>query len=516
MGLGLISGCREYGNTQAIDRDVYNIIEQSWDRDLDSASNYRLDDKEADTVVPVPARNLPDLGRLTIAQATALATSYNRDYRSEKENLYLTALDYRLTRHQFENQYFGTGTAGYSGNDRNDLLEVQGSVGFNRLFKQGTQIGVALSAAYVEILSGDLRDGLASILDVAVRHPLLRGSDPDIVIEGLTQAERNVLYAVRHFNRYRQTFVVEVISDYYRALESLDHYINTRDHLDQLHQLHPIAQQLAQAGRISTVEVGRIQQEIIKAENTMLQAYRDYQEAVDDYKLRLGVDASVKFLLDENELTALQTSVLKQPSFTDQEITGSALRSRLDLINESDRVIDAQRWVNVTKDQMRAELNLIADSSATSRKVGNRVTFGNIDNEINLGLEMDLPFDRTLEETDYRKALISLEQQQRIYQQRTDEITLEVRRAYRRLKEAADRYKVQTEGLKLAGQRLENTMTLLKYGRVSTRRILSAQDDLTEAKRGVTAALVDYIIATLEFYRDAGILHVKPDGMWEL
>jgi outer membrane protein TolC len=56
---------------------------------------------------------------------------------------------------------------------------------------------------------------------------------------------------------------------------------------------------------------------------------------------------------------------------------------------------------------------------------------------------------------------------------------------------------------------------LIEEGRVSTRDLLEAQDALLEAQNNVTAALVDHIVAKLSFYRDIGVLQVKPDGMWQ-
>ena len=50
----------------------------------------------------------------------------------------------------------------------------------------------------------------------------------------------------------------------------------------------------------------------------------------------------------------------------------------------------------------------------------------------------------------------------------------------------------------------------------SSRRVLQAQRDLFEAQNDAAQALVDYKIAILSFYRDTGILQVRPDGMWEL
>ena len=58
-------------------------------------------------------------------------------------------------------------------------------------------------------------------------------------------------------------------------------------------------------------------------------------------------------------------------------------------------------------------------------------------------------------------------------------------------------------------------MNLLQYMRANTRDVLDAQKDLYRAQDEATAALVNYTIAMLRFYRDVEILQVKPDGMWQ-
>jgi len=131
------------------------------------------------------------------------------------------------------------------------------------------------------------------------------------------------------------------------------------------------------------------------------------------------------------------------------------------------------------------------------------------------GLHVDLPFDRDFEKNIYRKALITLNQRQREYDQAADIVRLEVRRAYRDLTEAAERHRLQLEALKLAEKRFKKTYLLLQYSRANSRRVLSAQDDLFDAQNAATQALVDYTIATLKFYRDTEVLQVRPDGMWE-
>ena len=132
-----------------------------------------------------------------------------------------------------------------------------------------------------------------------------------------------------------------------------------------------------------------------------------------------------------------------------------------------------------------------------------------------LGFDIDLPFDRKDERNAYREALITLTQQRREYQDHEDRVKLEVRRAYRDLREAAERYQIQKTNLELAEKRVESTSILLMAGRAITRDLLESQDALVEAQNNVTDALVAHLVAKLNFFQDVGILQVRPDGMWE-
>jgi len=90
-----------------------------------------------------------------------------------------------------------------------------------------------------------------------------------------------------------------------------------------------------------------------------------------------------------------------------------------------------------------------------------------------------------------------------------------VRQAYRQLREAAERYSIQKKSLELAQKRVDSTAMFLKTGRARTRDLLESQDALLRAQNDVMAALVEHAIAKLNFFRDVGILQVRPDGMWE-
>ncbi|GAI15779.1 unnamed protein product, partial [marine sediment metagenome] len=101
------------------------------------------------------------------------------------------------------------------------------------------------------------------------------------------------------------------------------------------------------------------------------------------------------------------------------------------------------------------------------------------------------------------------------YENMQDEVKFDVRQAYRQLQEAAERYRIQRNSLDLAQKRVESTTLLLEAGRARTRDLLESQDALLRAQNDVTDALVAHVIAKLSFFRDVGVLQVRPDGMWE-
>jgi outer membrane protein TolC len=193
----------------------------------------------------------------------------------------------------------------------------------------------------------------------------------------------------------------------------------------------------------------------------------------------------------------------------------AALAQRLDLANRGDVVEDAERKVVVAADNLGVELNLIGSAGVGSPPGTDfkRLQFQN--GTYALGLEADLPLDRKAERNAYREALIALEQRRREYENEADEVELDVRSAYRQLQEYAERYKTQKNSLELSETRVESTTFLLQAGRVTTRDLLEAQDALLGAQNNVTATLVNHAIAKLSFFRDVGVLQVRPDGLWE-
>jgi len=197
-----------------------------------------------------------------------------------------------------------------------------------------------------------------------------------------------------------------------------------------------------------------------------------------------------------------------------------ALARRLDLANTRDSLEDSARKLELAAEGLGVQLNLFGDTGAGAgsgiRSEPNQVARLQFhESTYRLGFETDLPFDRKAERNAYREALISMERRKRSYDEETDNVKLDVRQAYRDLIETAESYRIQKIGLVLARRRVEEQKLLLEYGRGTIRLLLETNDALVRAQNDLTGALVNHTIAKMTFFRDVGILQVKPDGMWE-
>lgn len=511
---GMAGACSpEHYKTDA-DKEVYKIIDHKWQDSFGQKANYTISD-----VPPSPndlqiEKAVPPSGVISLAQAAAMATAHNRDYQAQKEELYLRALALTLNRHDFATKWFGTFDGTYTRDSEDETLKYEGELGFRQLLADGAQISASIAYDWLRYLTGDPRASIGSVLSGTLTQPLLRGAGRKIVQENLTQAERNALYQIRSFNRYRKEFVVSIVNDYYRVLQRRDTVTNAENNYKRRVESRQRLEMEADAGRTNRFEVDQAEQSELAALNSYVRAQQSYQQELDRFKIRLALPTDADVELDQNELKALEKVGISQPDYTADTAIETALLRRLDLATSMDRIDDALRKVMVAADGLGPELDLVGglEVGSTPDTDYGRLQFHH--GTYSFGLGADLPLDRKAERNTYREALITLEQQQRQYENDADTVKLEVRQAYRDLEEAAESYRIQKNSLDLAEKRVESTTLLLEAGRLTTRDLLESQDSLLEAQNNLTAALVDHAIAKLSFFRDVGILRVRPDGMW--
>ena len=514
LAVALLAGCSPEQRKRAADEEVYGIIANKWRRDFGPEVNYTIADvSPSPDDLRVERRPVPEM--LSLAEAVAMATAHNREYQRQKEQLYNVALDLTLARHQFARQWFGTVDAGYVNDAEDERVRSGGSLGFNQALADGATISASIALDWARFLTGDPGTTLGSVLRASFTQPLLRGRGRKIAQENLTQAERDVLYQIRSFNRFRQTFVVSIVSDYYRVLQLQDVVANAENDYARRLQSQERLEMEAEAGRRDVFEVDQAGQDVLRAQDNVVATRQRYDAELDRFKIRLALPTDARVDLDTNELEALRRVEVTPPDYSLEASVETALSERLDLANVADAVEDGARKVMVAADNLGAELNLTGAMAADSTADTDFTRLRFHEGSYALGLEADLPLDRKAERNAYRKALVDLERRQRDHENEIDTVKLDVRAAFRQLLQQAESYRIQKNSVQLAQKRVESTSLLMEAGRVQTRDLLESQDALLQAQNDLTAALVAHTVAKLTFFRDIGLLQVRPDGMWQ-
>jgi len=513
--MALAGGCSpEYHKAKA-DEEVYGILKSKWKDDFGQMANYRVSDTTP-TAADI-AEVIPPSRVLSLAQAVAIATQYSRDYQSQKESLYLSALDLTLTRYQYARQWFGTIDATYTSQngDEETLLDAQTGVNQDFLLGDGIQVGAGLAIDWARFLTGDPRTSLGSVLSASAAAPLLGAGAGRVARENLTQAERNVLYRIRSFNRYRQTYVVSIISDYYRVLQQRNSVDIQQASYGRLIASTNQLRMEVKVGQRPAYDLGEAEQRLLSAEQSLVQARQRYAQVLDSYKIRLALPTDANVALDPNELRALEQAGIPPLEYSEEDAIRIALDRRLDLANTRDGLDDVERKLILAAEGLGVQLDLTAGANVDSTPDTQLTRLRFHEGTYSLGLAADLPFNRKAQRNAYGEALIAVQQQQRGYDEQIDLVKLNVRNAYRTLAETAESYRIQRLGLKLAQRRVQVEKLSLQYGRGTVRLLLDSENALVQAQNDVLGALVDHLIAKLSFFRDVGVLQVRPDGMWE-
>ncbi len=510
---------------------------------------------------------------LSLEKALSIAFRYSRDYQNSKESLYLQALSLTLDRHEFDPIFFGAAAGEYSRTTRDEIsnnalgafldnspgvaaaietltgqpadlfiqsaeviaeatavtgadttdLEIHNErsvsgttvFGVDYLLKSGGRLALTLTSNFLRFLTGDPRESAVSVLSGTFVQPLLRGGGRAVTIENLTQAERDLLYQLRTFTRFRKVFAVRIAQEYYGVLSARDEVRNAYRGLDGARRNLARTQALYDESREPASAVGRSEQNVLSFESSWVNAIRRYRNQLDTLKITLGLPIEVNLILDVQELLALRERGLIHPLMSEYEATEIALATRLDLYNQRDSVEDSERKVRVAANALLPGLDLIVDGQVRS-KDGNRPFSPDWDRAMwSAGLDLDLPFDRKAERNVYRASIINHERSIRDYSLFEDNIRLDVRDALRALEQQRRQYDISVKGVEINERRVEEEELKQELGRGNANDLIDAQNDYIDAENSLTNALVSHTIGRLVFFRDLGILYVKDDGQWE-
>ena len=485
--------------------------------------------------------------KLSLVQALQVGARNSLEYQSRKEDVFRTALALDLTRHNFENIFNAGADSELSTDTKATELGTSAAGGVGRTLKNGIDISTSIGINLFNLLTQGGASSMGLNADASVSIPLMRGSGEHIAAEPLTQAERDVIYELWDFERYKRTFSVNVARGYFSVLRQMDGVSNAEDNYRSAVASSRWSRRRADAGRIREIEVDQAFQRELSARNSWISSQESLKSSLDSFKNTIGLPTDARIELDPNDLEQLRSrasTILEEmrtisqqgisetappadapielipASYEDagpMEIDESlavklALENRLDLQEAIGSVYDAQREVVVRADALRAGLTLGGTGRVSDTDEDGNLRFDR--GQYAALLTLDLPAERTRERNDYRNSLLNLEQATRNVQSLEDDIKFSIRSELRTLLESRESLKIQAQSVVVAEKRVRSSTIFLEAGRSEIRDLLDSQDALISAQNSLTRAIVDYRIAELELQRDIGLLKVNEQGIW--
>lgn len=491
------------------DQEVYAIVAEKRAQ-LASFDPFTIDNPGLDLRDVLYAGEV--IEPLDLADLLLVAAENSRQYQTEREDLYLAALDFTFQRFLFSAIEAADTAVTQTGlGDDTTSASLMNTLGLTKLFETGMVIAADVG---LDLLATDFRGSWADVSSAAlsITQPLWRGSDPDFVTEDLVQAERDVLYQARSYERFRRVFAVSVANEFFDVLLQGNILENERENYRGLVRLRERNEAFAQAGRLNEIQVDQAQQDELRARDRVIAAERRLQTRLDDFKLVLGLPPEAVLPVAPGDWLTLEAWPFLEVVIDEPTAIRVSLAERLDHATTIDRLGDELLDVRIAADNLRAGVSAVASGSNASAFDD----FDDYDKDTlvwTLGLDIDWPVALLPERNAYRAALIDEERAERAVEQSRDTIIADIRAQRRNLEAARQSYEIQVRAVELAERRVESTELNLEAGRASTRDVLESQESLVNARNAETSALVSYILSGLALYRDMELLRVTPEGI---
>ncbi len=447
---------------------------------------------------------------LNLAKSVQFAISKSLEYRVAEETYLLLALDLLIQQHIWSPRFFDKVSPQFQSVSLNGTqstaLQLVNDLGVSQKLPYGGQVSADILAQASKQLTNAVDTGQASSLDVALalNIPLLRGAGL-VAQEDLIQAKRNMVYGARAFEDFRRRFYVAIFSDFHELVVQQQVISNTRNQINGLRSIVEREDALVASGRQVSFQADLAKQRALFVIDRLSSLEETYRLAIDRFKLRIGYQTDAPVVIDTEMLD------LDPPIINNERSIANAFEWRLDLQNTRDLVADARRQVDNARNSVLAGADIFATASLLKNPdFFNGIQLDDSFGNYTIGIAIDLPLDRTIEEVNVRKAQVILEQNDRRYVYAKNNAAVEVRQAIRRIDRALYTLSLQDKNIDIARNRQGSIDAA--PDRATPRDRTDAVDALNTAENDKARALREVQIAILEYLRQTGQLRVSDDG----
>jgi outer membrane protein TolC len=453
----------------------------------------------------------PNAKLFTFDDAVAYSIEHADEYLTAEEAYLIVAIRLLVEEHRWTPLPANVTSLNFANDGTNGRFNNALSIVNDLGVAQRLPFGGEVSASFVVAATQQLDDYLANtdtqsadiVLEAAI--PLLRGFG-DVALEPLIQQRRNLVYAAREFEQFRRDFYFDLANDYLGLVLQLQAIANAERQVERSAAVEERTKALVESGRTEPFQADLATQNTLFALDRLTTQREVYRLSVDRLKARIGMPVETPIEIEPTRFN------LPVPTIDPALALDLAFRYRLDLQTWRDLVDDFSRKVDVARNNLLGDLDLILANNLptdpTQAQSGLDFTPG--DNEFAASLIFSMPLDRVTEDLQLRQAQIFLEQSKRQYFQRRDDAAVQVRQSARGIETSQFSLVIQEKNVQAAMNR--QAAIDAAPDRATARDRTEAVDQLRRAQDSLDNARKNLQVAILRYLNTTGQMRISPDG----
>jgi outer membrane protein TolC len=449
--------------------------------------------------------------RLSLTDSLTAAQRTGREYRNAEEDFILASIRLLIERHLWGPRLFNDTTLGLGADGANGsfdhALDIINQLKATKRLPYGGSVEAAWIVSATDQLREQATEGYrqSSRLALSGTVPLLRGAG-DVAREDLIQAERDLIYQARTFERFRRELLVSIASDYFQLIQSRQAIVNQQRQLQSFRLLERETAAKVAAGRLDAFQVGNASNRVQSALSQLASLVDQHIFRLERFKIRLGL------AVDEPISISGELVELPEPEVDVARAAELALDYRLDLQNERDKLDDARRAVANARNALLPDLDLKGELSIPTEPDDPTGGLSISAKELDYAASatFSLPLDREPERLRLRASMIQLQRLARDYEQERDNVIVEVRDSLRRVDNARIQLSIAERQVEINRERLRGLQ--LQIDTVEPQTIIDAENDLLEAENARDAARTALRNSVLNYLLASDQLRVGRDG----
>ena len=458
---------------------------------------------------PGPAVAEPVL--LTVDDAVRLAVDRNLGLQVETYNPAIAATDIRRARsiydptlsalldHRGENRQAGPSTA---------VAERTRFFDANASLDQLLPTGATASASFTNFWSKD-NLGLSTSrfaqpeLILSLSQPLLKGFGKQVTERGITTADDAMELSLAAWNQRALDTAAEARNRFLTLVKAREGLATRNASLAVARRVHEENEARVKAGVLAAFELQDSELGVLQREKDLLDAELAERDAADQLRLTLHLPAGT-------ELEPAGTSWTDVQDPSEEDALGIAQRRRPDLSRARTALRTAEFNEKISHNLVLPALSLEGSAGVT----GTATDYGDAIDDLksgkspnwSVGLRFVVPLGNGAARADVAAARLKTSQARVGVAVLEESAGLEIRTALRALETRRKQEEVSLKGVSVAETRLASFLKRGKLGLATTKDVLDAEANLTQARDNLSSARADFQSALTSLWKSTGEL----------